>query len=58
MTALALAWILTLVIGLLIAPGSWITPLTLIGVLAIGVLWYFARVRSVIPKAQPTYPSA
>jgi amino acid transporter len=57
MTALALAWILALVIGLLVAPGSWTTPLTLIGVLTIGVLWYFARVRNVIPKDQNTYPS-
>jgi amino acid transporter len=58
MTALALAWILALVIGLLVAPGSWITPLTLIGVLTIGVLWYFVRVRNVVPNAPTTYPSA
>ena len=48
LTILALVWILALVIGLLVAPGSWITPLTLLGVLALGFLWYFVRVRNVV----------
>lgn len=46
LTVLALCWILALVIGLLIAPGSWITPLTLLGVLVLGFLWYLVRVRN------------
>jgi amino acid transporter len=47
LTVLALGWILALVFGLLIAPGSWVTPLTLLGVLLIGVLWYLVRVRKI-----------
>ncbi|WP_396911851.1 amino acid permease [Mycolicibacterium sp.] len=47
LAVLALGWIFTLVIGLLIAPGSWITPLTLLGVVVLGFLWYFVRVRNV-----------
>jgi DNA-binding transcriptional LysR family regulator len=56
LTLLALAWILALVVGLLIAPGSWTTPLTLLGVLALGVLWYFVRVRNVPTGAEPLTP--
>ena len=57
LTLLALVWILALVIGLLTAPGSWTTPLTLLGVVALGVLWYFVRVRKAAAEAEPSTPT-
>jgi amino acid transporter len=57
LTLLALVWILALVIGLLTAPGSWTTPLTLLGVVALGVLWYFVRVRKGAAEAEPSTPT-
>ena len=56
LTVLALAWNIALVIGLLVAPGSWITPLTLLGVLALGFVWYFLHVRKAVADDAHTHP--
>jgi amino acid transporter len=56
LTVLALAWIIALVIGLLVAPGSWITPLTLLGVLTLGFVWYVVHVRKAVADDAPSHP--
>jgi amino acid transporter len=51
LSVVSLVYVLAVDVALLVAPGSWTAPLTLLGAVVLAVIWYFVRVRR-LPASQ------